>query len=225
MMTKLTTAVALAALVTASACGREAGSSVDEGGFGNPTMNNIDVQVNGYVLDLNARFSEEVPTTVNFAFDRTELDEQARAILRQQADWIGQFPEARFSVFGHTDLVGSVEYNRQLGLRRANAVVSYLESLGISRSRLEAKVSFGKTQPLVVTNNRERRPFSMASTPRLSGANTSSPRRKYRRMSVQVSRRLTPASNQNTSPLFPRASTLTGVGALTVSNFRTITVF
>jgi len=60
-------------------------------------------------------------------------------------------------VFGHTDLVGSNAYNRRLGLRRAQAVVSYLASQGISRSRLEAVVSYGEEQPLVATQSMERR--------------------------------------------------------------------
>ncbi|HGG05895.1 MAG TPA: OmpA family protein, partial [Aliiroseovarius sp.] len=81
----------------------------------------------------------------------------ARATLVQQASWIKQFPEVRFKVYGHTDLVGSASYNRRLGLRRANAVVSFLVSQGISRSRLEAVVSQGESQPLVVTQGRERR--------------------------------------------------------------------
>jgi flagellar motor protein MotB len=75
----------------------------------------------------------------------------------RQADWIKQFPEVRFKVYGHTDLVGGQGYNRSLGLRRAQAVVSFLSSQGISRDRLEAVVSFGETQPLVVTEGRERR--------------------------------------------------------------------
>ena len=44
-----------------------------------------------------------------------------------------------------------------MGLQRANAVVAYLSTLGISPSRLEAVVSFGETQPLIVTQGRERR--------------------------------------------------------------------
>src|SRR5690606_16347783 len=68
-----------------------------------------------------------------------------------------QFPEVRFRVYGHTDLVGSNAYNKSLGLRRANAVVAFLSSQGISRSRLEAVVSHGETQPLVFTQNEERR--------------------------------------------------------------------
>jgi peptidoglycan-associated lipoprotein len=80
-----------------------------------------------------------------------------RATLTQQASWIKQFPEIRFKVFGHTDLVGSSAYNRRLGLRRAQAVVSFLSSQGISRTRLEAVVSFGEEQPLVSTQAMERR--------------------------------------------------------------------
>ncbi|WP_412555773.1 OmpA family protein [Shimia sp. MIT1388] len=138
---------------------RESGSVVDSGTFGEATANNIGIQ-NGdksYVLSLATRFAEEVPTMVNFDFDSAVLDENARTILRQQAAWIRQFPEVRFKVYGHTDAVGSNAYNKSLGLRRAKAVVSYLSSQGIGRERLEAVVSLGKTQPLVVTQNRERR--------------------------------------------------------------------
>jgi peptidoglycan-associated lipoprotein len=85
------------------------------------------------------------------------LDEEARAALRQQAGWINQFPEVHFKVYGHTDLVGSTAYNRRLGLARAEAAVLYLVSQGVNRSRLEAVVSFGETQPLVVTEGQERR--------------------------------------------------------------------
>ncbi len=138
---------------------REAGSVVDSGTFGEATINNIGVH-NGdrsYVLSLANRFAEEVPNMVNFDFDSAVLDEQARAILRQQATWIRQFPEVRFKVYGHTDAVGSASYNKSLGLRRARAVVSYLSQQGIGRERLEAVVSLGKTQPLIVTQDRERK--------------------------------------------------------------------
>ncbi len=137
----------------------EAGSQVDSGAFGNATMNNMMVHTGaeGFRLDLARRFAEQVPTTVNFEFNKADLDDAARQSLRQQADWIKQFPEVRFRVYGHTDLVGSNAYNKRLGQRRANTVVAYLVSQGISRSRLEAVVSFGETKPLIVTQDRERR--------------------------------------------------------------------
>jgi outer membrane protein OmpA-like peptidoglycan-associated protein len=135
----------------------EAGAFGDTG-FGNATMNNTLVMSGqrSYVLDLAGRFAKEVDSTVNFAFNSAALDDASRAVLRQQANWINQFPEVRFRVYGHTDLVGSNAYNQRLGLRRARAVVSFLVSNGVSRKRLEAVVSKGETQPLIVTQGRER---------------------------------------------------------------------
>jgi outer membrane protein OmpA-like peptidoglycan-associated protein len=136
----------------------ELGGHLDEGGFGNPTAHNILVQTGQlpFVIDLAERFAAEVPNTVNFAFGSARLDGAAQAVLRRQAGWIRQFPEVTFRVFGHTDLVGSEAYNRRLGLQRARAVVSFLARNGVSRSRLDAVVSEGETQPLIPTQDRER---------------------------------------------------------------------
>jgi outer membrane protein OmpA-like peptidoglycan-associated protein len=109
-----------------------------------------------YVMHMARRFAEEVPNTVNFEFDSYILDGEAQTVLRQQADWIKQFPEVRFRVYGFTDLVGTAGYNKRLGQKRANAVVAFLTSQGISRSRLEAVVSYGETRPVIATPNRER---------------------------------------------------------------------
>lgn len=140
-------------------CGGPIGSEIDGVGFGNATANNTGVQ-NGEIevrIDLAERFAREVDSTVNFAFNSSRLDAAAMATLDQQADWIRQFPEVRFRVYGHTDLVGADAYNQRLGKRRADTVVNYLVSKGISRSRLEAVVSFGETQPLVLTQQPELR--------------------------------------------------------------------
>lgn len=138
---------------------REAGALVDTGNFGNATLNNhlAHTGQKQFTIDLNNRFNDSVNTTVNFAFNSAVLDSQAKATLREQANWIKQFPEVQFRVYGHTDLVGSNAYNKRLGLRRARAAVNFLVHQGIDRSRLEAVASFGETKPLVVTENRERR--------------------------------------------------------------------
>jgi peptidoglycan-associated lipoprotein len=130
---------------------RPLGSHLDEGNFGNPTMTNIMLH-NGelsYAEVLGERFAERVPTTINFAFNSAVLDEQARAILREQAAFIRHFPEVRFTVYGHTDLVGSDAYNHRLGLRRARAAMNYIISQGVERSRLQAMVSRGESDPVV----------------------------------------------------------------------------
>ncbi len=151
--------IALGLSVAVAACTREAGYEVDQGAFGNATLNNRQIMTGEltYAQILGRRFAAEVPTQINFAFDSAQLDANAQRVLLRQADWIKQFPEARFRVYGHTDRVGSQSYNQSLGQRRANAAVAFLTRQGISRSRLEAVVSFGKTQPLIDTPNRDRR--------------------------------------------------------------------
>lgn len=161
MLPKLLAATALLALTacgeTSTSWDRELGSEVDKGAFGNATMNNTLIQTGelSYTVALAERFAAEVPDTINFAFNSAELSAEAQEILRQQANFIKQFPEVRFRVFGHADKVGSNGYNQRLGLRRAQAAVAYLTSQGISRSRLEAVVSYGETRPLIATNEAE----------------------------------------------------------------------
>lgn len=162
-MTRNLSAIALAAALMATGCteetlNREAGAFLDMNSFGNATMNNTQIHSGerNYTLELAQRFANEVPSTVNFAFGSAQLDGQARQILTQQAHWISQFPEVRFRVFGHTDAVGTNASNMRLGKRRARAVVAFLGQLGIGRDRLEAVVSHGENQPLIVTQGRER---------------------------------------------------------------------
>ncbi len=150
-------------LLALSACGdgfdRAVGNNVDSGQFGNATMNNSLVQTGqrNFTVALAERFAAEVPNTITFAFNSAQLTPEAQTTLRNQADWIRQFPEIRFRVYGHTDLVGSNAYNKALGLRRAQATVAYLSSQGINGARLEAVVSFGKTRPVVQTQDPEQR--------------------------------------------------------------------
>lgn len=161
MLPKLLAATALLALTacseTSTSWDRELGAEVDKGSFGNATMNNTLIQTGelSYTVALAERFAAEVPSTINFAFNSAALSAEAQQVLQQQANFIKQFPEVRFRVFGHTDKVGSNAYNQRLGLRRAQAAVAYLTSLGISRSRLEAVVSYGETRPLIDTNAEE----------------------------------------------------------------------
>jgi len=140
----------------------EAGKKIDEGNFGDPTLNNELAQAayldqDGIIANLTRKFEREVPTMIHFDFNKSNLDGKSRAILDKQASWIRQFPEIKFRVYGHTDLVGSARFNKRLGLRRARTVVRYLISRGVSGRRLQAMVSFGETQPLIVTEGRERK--------------------------------------------------------------------
>jgi peptidoglycan-associated lipoprotein len=145
-----------------TACGNidnEVSMGIDGGTFGNATMNNTLLQSGEITATetLANRFAAEVPSTITFEFNAATLTAESRAVLDKQATWISQFPEIRFRVYGHTDLVGSDAYNRALGLRRAQAVVAYFGSKGISTSRLEAVASLGETQPVIQTQDPEMR--------------------------------------------------------------------
>ncbi|MFN4130490.1 MAG: OmpA family protein [Paracoccaceae bacterium] len=156
LMTLALTA-ALASCTASPGFDKQLGSEIDEGNFGTVTRHNMAI-MSGEIdatQQLNTRFRAEVPSTVTFAFNSAQLTPEARRVLTQQANWIRQFPELRFSVYGHTDLVGSNSYNQTLGKRRAQAVVAFFASQGISTNRLQALVSYGKTRPVVATQRPE----------------------------------------------------------------------
>lgn len=140
--------------------GPEAGNEVLESSLGVSTANNVAVHtgqlVGSMAANLTRKFANEAPARVNFAFNSAQLDATAQSHLRQQAQWIKAHPQIVFRVYGHTDKVGSASYNRRLGQRRANAVVNFLVSQGISRKKLQAVASFGETRPLVLTESANR---------------------------------------------------------------------
>ncbi|MGP3698780.1 OmpA family protein [Rhodobacter sp. NSM] len=160
-MTKMRSTILVAPLVLALAgCSdRMASSEINDGSFGNATMNNSLVHMGAVSATqaLGQRFAAEVEPTITFPFDSAALTPESQMVLSAQADWIRQFPEVRFRVYGHTDLVGSTAYNKALGLRRAKAVVAYFASQGINPSRLEALVSYGETRPVIPVSTPEER--------------------------------------------------------------------
>ncbi|HEX2528094.1 MAG TPA: peptidoglycan-associated lipoprotein Pal [Geminicoccus sp.] len=93
-----------------------------------------------------ADLEQNVGDRVLFGFDSTVLDEEARSILQRQAAWFQQFGTVAATIEGHTDERGTREYNLALGERRATAAARYLESLGVSGSRLTT-ISYGKDRP------------------------------------------------------------------------------
>jgi peptidoglycan-associated lipoprotein len=80
---------------------------------------------------------------VFFPYDSIELSDNAREILRANADWLADNQRAKVEIEGHCDSRGTIEYNLALGAKRANAVRDYLASLGVSSDRLTT-ISYGK---------------------------------------------------------------------------------
>jgi len=77
---------------------------------------------------------------VQFGFDSAEILPTARRQLDALAEGIRLLPAAKpVTIEGHTDAVGSAQYNEQLSQRRANSVKQYLVAMhGIDPARLHA---------------------------------------------------------------------------------------
>jgi outer membrane protein OmpA-like peptidoglycan-associated protein len=130
--------------------------------LGVATAQNINAQIAygdpaSRIRALNEAFRAAAQDTATFDFDSTALDSSARAALDQQVKWLKANEHVRMTVVGHADRVGTDAYNDRLGLRRARAVVAYLARHGISRGRLDAVESRGRREPVVQTEERERR--------------------------------------------------------------------
>jgi OOP family OmpA-OmpF porin len=84
---------------------------------------------------------------VNFDFDKDTLKSSAAPILDRAAVMIKAHPDVRFSVSGHTDSIGSDQYNEDLARRRATTVRDYLVEHGVESGRLDVQ-SYGETKPV-----------------------------------------------------------------------------
>jgi peptidoglycan-associated lipoprotein len=92
---------------------------------------------------LNA---EKPLADVFFALDSTELTAEARTFMQKNVDWMKKWGTTKVMVEGHADSRGTNEYNLALGERRAEAVRSYMTSLGVPADRMMI-VSKGEEQP------------------------------------------------------------------------------
>jgi peptidoglycan-associated lipoprotein len=97
-------------------------------------------------------FRVNVGERVFFDLDQYRLDADDQEVLRRQAAWLQAYPNVRIMVAGNADERGTREYNLALGERRANAVKTYLVSLGVSASRIDT-VSWGKERPIAQGSN------------------------------------------------------------------------
>jgi len=98
---------------------------------------------------------------VYFAFDSSDLDEAARAKLNENADWLKADKVRTLTIEGHTDEVGTPEYNLGLGERRARATKDYLVRLGVEEKRVSI-ITYGEERPAGTEDAQNRRSMFIA---------------------------------------------------------------
>ena len=100
-----------------------------------------------------------VPFRLNnifFDFDKAVLKKESFPELDRMLDLMNQNPDMTFEIAGHTDWIGTDEYNFGLSQRRANAVYNYFAEKGISKERLSA-VGYGESRPIATNATDEGR--------------------------------------------------------------------
>ncbi len=88
---------------------------------------------------------QNVMDSIYFGFDQYSIPSAERAKVDAAADYLRSNPGARIIAEGHTDAIGTSEYNNGLSDRRANSVKTYLEQLGINGGRVEV-LAMGELQ-------------------------------------------------------------------------------
>lgn len=99
---------------------------------------------------LDALPPRPVSHMLYFLGDSDELTPESKRLAQTILGDIAQRPAAEVVLIGHTDRMGTVEYNDALSLARARVVEAALVALGMDRSRIVV-AGRGEREPLVVT--------------------------------------------------------------------------
>ena len=155
-MKKIALAVTICSAIALSACKKEAPADIPP-----PPQNSTPTptpapQPTGAIPGSQEHFRQVMSgqDTIYFETDMFNIDAQDQTALREQATYLGQYPNVRATIEGHADERGTREYNLALGERRANAAKNYLISLGVAADRL-AVVSYGKERPIATGSNED----------------------------------------------------------------------
>ena len=112
------------------------------------TPSGTDVNERGCPVLITGRGPLATDTNVEFDFDSAELRDEDEPRVKRVADFLKKHPGTDVTLEGHTDNVGSSEYNQGLSERRAKAVADRLtEKFKVDEDRVSS-VGYGETRPI-----------------------------------------------------------------------------
>lgn len=91
---------------------------------------------------------------VFFDFDRSDLKDESKPELNRGIAFLRNNPTLKVEIAGHTDSVGTVDYNHKLSHQRAESVRQYIIAGGIAAGRITAK-GYGEDQPITDNGTEE----------------------------------------------------------------------
>ena len=84
---------------------------------------------------------------VHFDFNKYQLRKDGMTILAEDVELLKKDKKLVVSIEGHTDSIGSDEYNQVLSVRRATTVFNYLIDKGVAADRMQI-LGFGEKNPI-----------------------------------------------------------------------------
>ncbi len=114
-------------------------NNADTDGDGFSDGQEIDMGTNPTDASDPVYLSSDAFETIYFAFDRSNIRDDAAAALAENVELLKSAPAFKVRVDAYTDHVGGDQYNLRLSLRRAKAVVDFYMENGISEDRIESR--------------------------------------------------------------------------------------
>jgi len=105
---------------------------------------------------VEVKKSQWVLVGVNFEFNKARLTPESYPILFYAVQNLNENPDTKVEIQGHTDNIGSEQYNMKLSEERAQTVRDYLVAKGIDPSRLTVK-GYGESMPVADNSTPEGR--------------------------------------------------------------------
>jgi peptidoglycan-associated lipoprotein len=129
----------------------------------NIKYNSQDDSIKDGIVEAHVAFSDEPSVrgkiyedihlkTIYFDFDKSDLTNNIRDTLKENAAYLTSNSGLKIELEGHTDNRGTTEYNLALGQRRALKVKEYYIQLGVAANRI-ATISYGKEKPVDLSDN------------------------------------------------------------------------
>ncbi|WP_055047427.1 OmpA family protein [Devosia sp. A16] len=145
----------------AAAPGGSLGEASGSSGFALSNMNSqLREETVGLLTELNAKQQEDgsilvaVPGDVLFDFDKSDIRADAQPVLDQLVRVLINASSPRVEISGHTDSMGSEEYNQSLSEQRAISVSAYLSSHGVEAANL-VTIGKGESEPVAPNETRD----------------------------------------------------------------------
>jgi outer membrane protein OmpA-like peptidoglycan-associated protein len=142
------------------------------------TIIGISRSIEGILEELGATVTEheiriELSADVLFDFDKYDIRTDAVDTLKKVAEVVKEYSQAKLNIEGHTDSVGSDQYNQKLSEKRADSVKKwFVTHAAVQAFRITTK-GWGETKPIVPNKKPD-------------GSDNSEGRKKNRRVEVII---------------------------------------